>query len=206
MLEAKDRPQETQNCLQVLLDLANALQQLSSSLCRMWRNVIHPKLILLHSLWLWSPLFLLQPQPRFIYLLFTYSFIGIYGNSVNFICSTHFIPNLQEYISINIQKFVLLEGSKLVTREQKQTAWALWLKNLAEMLEPHLAEIKHQRESKLQHSEPLAHRKLLHATLHWEHRRAATRQILAPNLLGRHSADQQVSTKHHAVFPQPPLG
>jgi hypothetical protein len=32
------------------------------------------------------------------------------------------------------------------------------------------------------------------------------RQMLAPNLLGRHSADQQVSTKHHTVFPQPPLG
>jgi hypothetical protein len=27
----------------------------------------------------------------------------------------------------------------------------------------------------------------------------------APNLLGRHSTDQQVSTKHHTVFSQPPL-
>jgi hypothetical protein len=38
--------------------------------------------------------------------------------------------------------------------------------NLDEMLEPHLAEIKHQKESKLQHPEPLACTKLLHATLH----------------------------------------
>jgi hypothetical protein len=37
-----------------------------------------------------------------------------------------------------------------------------------------LAEIKHQGKSKLQHPEPLAHRKLLHATLHWENRWAAT--------------------------------
>jgi hypothetical protein len=63
--------------------------------------------------------------------------------------------------------------SKMVTRVQKLTAWVLWLKNFAEMLEPHLAEIKHQWESKLWHSEPLACRKLLHITLHWENRRAA---------------------------------
>jgi hypothetical protein len=30
-------------------------------------------------------------------------------------------------------------------------------------------------------------------------------QTLTPNLLGRHLADQQVSKKCHAVFPQPPL-
>jgi hypothetical protein len=42
------------------------------------------------------------------------------------------------------------------------------------MLEPHLAEIKQKGESKLQHPEPLAHGKLLHATLHRENRRAAT--------------------------------
>jgi hypothetical protein len=35
-----------------------------------------------------------------------------------------------------------------------------------------LAEIKHQEESKLQHTEPQAHTKLLHATLHQENRRA----------------------------------
>jgi hypothetical protein len=33
-------------------------------------------------------------------------------------------------------------------------------------LKPHLEEIKHKGESNLGHTEPLAHRKLLHATLH----------------------------------------
>jgi hypothetical protein len=61
----------------------------------------------------------------------------------------------------------------MATRVQKQTAWALWLQNIAETLEPHLAEIKHQGESKLQHPELLAHGKFLHATLHWENRWAA---------------------------------
>jgi hypothetical protein len=65
----------------------------------------------------------------------------------------------------------------MATRVQKQTVWALWIKNLAEMLEPHL-EIKHQGESKLWHPEPLAYRKLLHAMLHWENRRAANRHLL----------------------------
>jgi hypothetical protein len=31
-------------------------------------------------------------------------------------------------------------------------------------------------------------------------------QMLAPNLLGRHPADQQLSTKHHTLLPQPPPG
>jgi hypothetical protein len=31
-------------------------------------------------------------------------------------------------------------------------------------------------------------------------------QMPAPNLLGKHSADQEMSTKHCVVFPQPPLG
>jgi hypothetical protein len=60
----------------------------------------------------------------------------------------------------------------MVTRVQKQTVWAPEIKNIAEMLDPHLAEIKHQEESKLWHSEPLAHGKLLHAKLHWENRMA----------------------------------
>jgi hypothetical protein len=38
-------------------------------------------------------------------------------------------------------------GSKMVTRVQKQTARALKIKNLAETLEPYLAEIRHQGES-----------------------------------------------------------
>jgi hypothetical protein len=42
----------------------------------------------------------------------------------------------------------------------------LGIKDFAEMLETHLAEVKHQGELKLQHPEPLAHRMLLHVTIH----------------------------------------
>jgi hypothetical protein len=61
----------------------------------------------------------------------------------------------------------------MVTKAQKQTVWAPRLQNLTEMLKPHVAEIKQQGESKLQHPEPLACGKLLHATLNWESRSAA---------------------------------
>jgi hypothetical protein len=44
-----------------------------------------------------------------------------------------------------------MEGSKMATRVQKQTAWAPWIKNLPEMLKPHFVEIKHQGESKFWH-------------------------------------------------------
>jgi hypothetical protein len=60
----------------------------------------------------------------------------------------------------------------MATKAQKQTVWATWLQNLAETLESHLVEIKHQGESKLQHPEPLALGKL-HTTLHWENRKSA---------------------------------
>jgi hypothetical protein len=39
---------------------------------------------------------------------------------------------------------------------QLQIMWSLWTKDFAEMLETHLAEVKHQGELKHQHSEPLA--------------------------------------------------
>jgi hypothetical protein len=39
---------------------------------------------------------------------------------------------------------------------------------------PHMAEINHQKVSKLQHPEAPAHTNLLHTTLHWENRRAPT--------------------------------
>jgi hypothetical protein len=38
--------------------------------------------------------------------------------------------------------------------------------DLAEMLETHLAEVKHKGELKLWYSEPLAHRSLLHTTIY----------------------------------------
>jgi hypothetical protein len=74
------------------------------------------------------------------------------------------------------------------------------------MLEPHLAEIKHQEESKLQHPEPQACKNFLMPYYTEKTGGLLCHQMLAPNLLGRHPADQQVSTKCHAVFPQLPLG
>jgi hypothetical protein len=93
-------------------------------------------------------------------------------------------------------------GSKRATRAQKQTAWAPRLQNLTKMLEPHLVEIKHQRESKFWHPEPLACGKLLHTMLHWENRRAPTAsrcqlQICLEDIW----QTKQVSAKHHAELP-----
>jgi hypothetical protein len=44
---------------------------------------------------------------------------------------------------------------------QMQTAWTLWIRDLAETLETHLAEVKHKRELKLWHPELLACVRLL---------------------------------------------
>jgi hypothetical protein len=79
-----------------------------------------------------------------------------------------------------------MRGSKMVTRVQKQTAWALWLKNLAEMLQPHLTEIKHQEKSNLWHLEPPSPLKTSqhHITMR-EQEGCCLRQTPTPNLLGR---------------------
>jgi hypothetical protein len=78
--------------------------------------------------------------------------------------------HLEAKVSFKIKN----KNTKMVTRVQKQTEWALWIKNLAETLQPHLLEINHQGKSRLWHPEPLARRKLLQAMLHWENRWAAT--------------------------------
>jgi hypothetical protein len=57
---------------------------------------------------------------------------------------------------------------------QMQTAWALWIRDLAEIMETHLAEVKHKGELKLWHPEPLACGRLLHATIHWKNKEADT--------------------------------
>jgi hypothetical protein len=64
----------------------------------------------------------------------------------------------------------LQRGSKMVTGIQTQTTWALWIGDLAEMLQTHLAEVKHQGELKLQHPELLACGRLLHTTIHWKNK------------------------------------
>jgi hypothetical protein len=56
----------------------------------------------------------------------------------------------------------------MATGTQTQTAWALWIRDLAEMLETHVTEVKHQGDPKPQHPEPLVHGRLLHATIYWK--------------------------------------
>jgi hypothetical protein len=63
--------------------------------------------------------------------------------------------------------------SKMVTGTQMQTAWAPWIRDLAETLETYLAEVKHKGEQKLWHPEPLAHGRLFHIMIHWKNRWAA---------------------------------
>jgi hypothetical protein len=64
---------------------------------------------------------------------------------------------------------------------------------------------KKQEKSKLWHHEPPGHTKLLHATLHWENRRAHC-QTPAPTCKGDIQQTNKWANKHHVVFSQPPLG
>jgi hypothetical protein len=68
----------------------------------------------------------------------------------------------------------------MVTGTQTQTAWTLWIRDLVEMLETHLAEVKHQGELKLWHAEPQARGRLLHATIHWKSRHHPHRPARVP--------------------------
>jgi hypothetical protein len=84
----------------------------------------------------------------------------------------------------------------MVTVTQTQTARALWIKDVAEMLETHLKEVKHQGELKRWHPEPLAHGRLLHTTIHWKNRWAATPMPLLPTLwLSSHCLPPATSSK-----------
>jgi hypothetical protein len=92
-----------------------------------------------------------------------------------------------------MKKKVCTGGSEMATGIQKQTAWAPWIRDLAEMLETCLTEVKHKGELKLRHPESLACGRLLHTTIHWKNRWATcplTHQLPAPKVLGRPSADQ----------------
>jgi hypothetical protein len=57
-------------------------------------------------------------------------------------------------------------GSKMATGTQQQTAWAPWITEPAKALDTYLAEVKHQRESKVWHSKALDHGRLLHAMIY----------------------------------------
>jgi hypothetical protein len=58
------------------------------------------------------------------------------------------------------------EESKMATGTQPQTSQPPLSGDFAERLETHLTEVKHQGELKHQHSEPLAHGRLLQATIY----------------------------------------
>jgi hypothetical protein len=62
----------------------------------------------------------------------------------------------------------------MATGTQMQTVWVPWIRNLVEMRETHLAEVKHQGELKLLHPEPLAHGSSLHDMIHLKNKRAPT--------------------------------
>jgi hypothetical protein len=78
----------------------------------------------------------------------------------------------------------------MVTGTQMQTAWALWIRDLAEMPETHLAEIKHREgELKCWCPEPLPHVSLLHATIHGKNKQTASpTPQLSVTPLGLHPA------------------
>jgi hypothetical protein len=109
----------------------------------------------------------------------------------------------------------------MVTGTQPQTAWVPWSRDLAEMLETHLAEVKHKGELKVSHSEPLDHGGLLHTTIYWKNSWPAkspphwpvelllcsTRILTAWALPGPSSlwdCQNHIPTRSHA--PQAPLG
>jgi hypothetical protein len=70
------------------------------------------------------------------------------------------------------------------TGTQTQTAWAPWIRDLAETLEKCLAEVKHQ-DLKFQQPEPLTWGSLLHAMIHWKNRWVATPTLpLSGGMLG----------------------
>jgi hypothetical protein len=101
-------------------------------------------------------------------------------NKVSNHCLTYFIAPFLLFTFV-IRKFYVelnFDGSKMVTGTQTQTAWAQWIRDFAEMLEPCLVEVKHQGELKLWHHEPVARGRLLHTIIHWENRQSATPTLL----------------------------
>jgi hypothetical protein len=101
----------------------------------------------------------------------------------------------------------------MVTGTQMQTVWAPWIRDLAETLETHLAEVKHQGELKLQHPEPLDCGRLLHVTIQWKNRQTTTPMPLLGHRLpglcptgppGCHSLPTTGGLQHHQT-PAPNL-
>jgi hypothetical protein len=120
-------------------------------------------------------------------------------NKVSNHCLTYFIAPFLLFTFV-IRKFYVelnFDGSKMVTGTQTQTAWAQWIRDFAEMLEPCLVEVKHQGELKLWHHEPVARGRLLHTIIHWENRQGSSppplpvlQPPLAPKVLGGQPPEQ----------------
>jgi hypothetical protein len=77
---------------------------------------------------------------------------------------------------------------------QTQTAWAPWIRDLAQMLETSLAEVQHQGELKPQHPEPLSHGRLLHTMINWKNMQASALQAY-------HATAHQPTRLPHACWP-----
>jgi hypothetical protein len=77
--------------------------------------------------------------------------------------------------------------------------------NLAEMLEPHLAEENQQEEANLRHPKPPALTGLLQAKLHRENRRASTWPDDTSSKLAWETWTNRSVDKQPMVLPQPSL-
>jgi hypothetical protein len=99
----------------------------------------------------------------------------------------------------------------MATGTQMQTVWALWIRDLAETLETHLAEVKHKGELKLLHPEPLPHGRFLHAMIHWKSRQATTSRLpcrptrLLPTRPSAHRLQTTTGGLQHHQMPAPNL-
>jgi hypothetical protein len=95
-----------------------------------------------------------------------------------------------------------MRGSKMAkrTQTQTQTVWAPEIRDLADILETHLAKVKHKVELKLWHPDALDHGRLLHVTIYWKNGQAATHPLVRQTsiLLVRWAAAHQ-ATAHLPV-------
>jgi hypothetical protein len=113
---------------------------------------------------------------------------------------TYSINNKESQPKFEINKILEVPRWRLEgrSRQRKLRKWKTLLKCWSQTK-------KHQEESKFLYPEPPAYTKLLHATLHWENRRAPT----PPDACSKPAWQTQTNrwaNKRHAVFPQLPLG
>jgi hypothetical protein len=90
----------------------------------------------------------------------------------------------------------------MATGTQTQTAWALWIRDLAETLEKCVAEVKHQGEPKLWHPKSLTCGRLLHTTTYWKNIWAAAHWASAHGPARPQPHKAPVLQAHQATAPQ----